>query len=75
MKIDQVFPHVVGDRCSPKEQLFQRAREQGLSADAANESFVSVSATLIDSRACLDKPDVTRGPRASPPVPLQINGL
>ena len=53
--IDQVFPHVVGDRGSLKDQLFQRAKAQGLSVEQATERFASVPVPLIDAGAFLDK--------------------
>ena len=55
MMIDEVFPHVVGDRGALKDQLFQRAREQGLSVEQATEPFAAIPAPLIDAGAFLDK--------------------
>ena len=55
MKIDQVFPHIVGDRCSLKDQLFHRARKQSLSSRQAKERFATIPSPLIDSGAFLDK--------------------
>jgi len=40
--IDQVYPHVVGDRGVLRDQHFQRASEQGLSAEQATERFAGV---------------------------------
>ncbi|RDE49457.1 MAG: hypothetical protein DVS81_16400 [Candidatus Accumulibacter meliphilus] len=72
MKIDEIFPHVVGDRCSLKDQLFQRAKEQGLSAEQANECFASVPSPLIDSGAFLD--NLTGLWRYEFGVPFEIEG-
>lgn len=70
--IDQVFPHVVGDRGSLKDQLFQRAREKGLSAEQATACFAAVPAPLIDSGAFLDK--LTGRWRYEFGVPFEIEG-
>lgn len=72
LMIDQVFPHVVGDRGSLKDQLFQRAKEQGLSAGQATERFASVPAPLIDAGAFLDK--LTGLWRYEYGVPFEIEG-
>lgn len=55
MMIDEVFPHVVGDHGVLKDQLLQRAREQGLSVEQATERFAGLPAPLIDAGTFLDK--------------------
>jgi len=72
MMIDRVFPHVVGDRGSLKDQLFQRAMEQGLSKEQATERFASVPGPLIDAGAFLDK--LTGLWRYEFGVPFEIEG-
>jgi hypothetical protein len=70
--IDQVFPHVVGDRGSLKDQLFRRAKEQGLSLEQATERFASVPPPLINAGAFLDK--LTGLWRYEFGVPFEIEG-
>lgn len=70
--IDQVFPHVVGDRGSLKGQLFQLAMGQGLLVEQATERFASVPAPLIDAGAFLDK--LTGLWRYEFGVPFEIEG-
>lgn len=72
MMIDRVFPHVVGAKGTLKEQLFQRAREQGLSATQAAERFTLVPAPLIDAGAFLDK--MTNLWRYEFGIPFEIGG-
>lgn len=48
MMIDEVFLHVVGDRGALKDQLFQRAREQGLSVAQATEPFAVLPASVFN---------------------------
>jgi hypothetical protein len=72
MMIDEVFPHVVGDRGALKDQLFQCAREQGLSVDQATEPFAAIPAPLIDAGAFLDK--LTGLWRYEFGVPFEIDG-
>lgn len=72
MMIDQVFPHVVGERGSLKDRLLQRAKEQGLSVQQATALFASVPAPLIDAGAFLDK--MTGLWRYEFGVPFEIQG-
>lgn len=72
MMIDQVFPHVVGDWGSLKDQLFQRAEEQGLSTEQAAQRFASVPAPLINASAFFDK--LTGLWRYEFGVPFEIEG-
>lgn len=72
MMIDQVFPHVVGDRGSLKDQLLQRAKTQGLSVEQATERLAPVPIPLIDAGAFLDK--LTGLWRYEFGVPFKING-
>ena len=72
MMIDQVFPHVVGNRGVLKDQLFQRAREQGLSVEQATGRFAGIPAPLIDAGTFLDK--LTGLWRYEFGVPFEIDG-
>lgn len=72
MMIDQVFPHVVGNRGALKDQLFQLAKDNGLSLEQATERFASVPAPLIDAGAFRDK--LTGLWRYEFGVPFQIDG-
>ncbi|MCK9214398.1 MAG: hypothetical protein M0P52_08060 [Rhodoferax sp.] len=72
MMIDQVFPHVVGDHSVLKDQLLQRAREQGLSVEQATERFAGIPAPLIDAGTFLDK--LTSLWRYEFGVPFEIDG-
>ena len=72
MMIDQVLPHAVGDHGALKDQLFQHAREQGLSVEQATERFAGISAPLIDAGTFLDK--LTGLWRYEFGVPFEIDG-
>jgi hypothetical protein len=72
MMIDQVFPHFVLARSTLKDQLFQQAKEQGLSAERATERFTSVPVPLIDAGAFLDK--LTGLWRYEFGIPFEIKG-
>lgn len=69
--IDKVFPHVVGDHGGLKNQLLQRAREQGLSVEQSIERFAGLPAPLDDAGTFLDK--LTGLWRYEFGVPFEIN--
>ena len=71
MIIDQIFPHVVAKRGALRDQLFELARDNGLSLEQATERFASIPAPLIDAGAFLD--ELTGLWRYEFGVPFQID--
>jgi hypothetical protein len=71
MMIDQVFPHVVAKRGALRDQLFELARDNGLSLEQTTERIASIPAPLIDAGAFLD--ELTGLWRYEFGVPFQID--
>lgn len=71
MMIDQVFPHVVAKRGALRDQLFELAKNSGLSLEQATERFASIPAPLIDAGIFLD--ELTGLWRYEFGVPFQID--
>lgn len=71
MMIDQIFPHVVAKRGALRDQLFELAKDNGLSLEQATELFASIPAPLIDAGAFLD--ELTGLWRYEFGVPFQID--
>lgn len=72
MKIDEIFPQVVGDRISLMEHLLCSALGRGLSPEDAKKDLAEIPAPLIAAGAFLDK--MTGMWRYEFGLPFTING-
>lgn len=72
MKVDEIFPHVVGDRSTLKERLLRSYLDRGISQEDTEKVLADIPAPILDAGAFLDK--MTGLWRYEFGIPFTING-
>lgn len=72
MKVDEIFPHVVGDRSTLKERLLRSALDRGISQEDTEKVLADIPEPILDAGAFLDK--MTGLWRYEFGIPFTING-